>query len=160
MTATKSVSATRRGGWRRTLQSCRICCGDRRVGALRSRRRNGCAIFLRKWNLRMKRAETMLEELVRHVRPPRGCAIVLAECDRPGQPMQTGSRHAAIWNCKSSFVTVKKSPNGAGKTHKSTGQTLRFLPVNVAWSFGFERWTAKESRARRYCRQPPPLLSF
>jgi hypothetical protein len=28
----------------------------------------------------MKRAEAMLEELVRHVRPPRGCAIVLTEC--------------------------------------------------------------------------------
>ncbi len=32
----------------------------------------------------MKRAETMLEELVRHVRPPRGCAIVLAECESTG----------------------------------------------------------------------------
>jgi hypothetical protein len=27
----------------------------------------------------MKPAESMLEELVRHVRPPRGCAIVLTE---------------------------------------------------------------------------------
>ncbi len=80
--------------------------------------------------------------------------------NRPGQPMQTGSRHAAIWNCKSSFVTVKKSPNGAGKTHKSTGQTLRFLPVNVAWSFGFERWTAKESRARRVLPPAPATFKF
>jgi len=32
----------------------------------------------------MKRAEAMLEELVRHVRPPRGCAIVLAECKSTG----------------------------------------------------------------------------
>ena len=32
----------------------------------------------------MKRAEAMLEELVRHVRPPRGCAIVLMECKSTG----------------------------------------------------------------------------
>ena len=32
----------------------------------------------------MKRAEAMLEELVQHVRPPRGCAIVLAECESTG----------------------------------------------------------------------------
>ena len=74
--------------------------------------------------------------------------------------MQTGSRHAAIWNCKSSFVTVRKSPNGAGQTHKSTGQALRFLPVNVAWSFGFQRWTAKESRARRVLPPAPATFKF
>jgi hypothetical protein len=34
----------------------------------------------------MKRAEAMLEELVRHVRPPGGCAIVLVEC-KLSQPM-------------------------------------------------------------------------
>jgi hypothetical protein len=87
----------------------------------------------------MKRAEAMLEELVRHVRPPRGCAIVLTEYNRPGQPIQIGSLHPAIWNCKSSSVTVRKSPDGAGQTPKSTGQELRFLPVNVAWPFGFQR---------------------
>jgi hypothetical protein len=32
----------------------------------------------------MKRAEAMLEELVRHVRPPRGCAIVLTEYKSTG----------------------------------------------------------------------------
>jgi hypothetical protein len=32
----------------------------------------------------MKHAEAMLEELVRYVRPPRGCAIVLMECKSTG----------------------------------------------------------------------------
>ena len=52
----------------------------------------GAAITAPKWlcylsaqkEFAMKRAEAMLEELVRHVRPPRGCALVLTEYKTTG----------------------------------------------------------------------------
>jgi len=36
----------------------------------------------------------------------------------------------------------------------STGQALRFLPVNVAWSFGFRRQTATKDARVEHCRRP------
>ena len=87
----------------------------------------------------MKRAEAMLEELVQHVRPPRGCAIVLTEYNSTGSTDPNWVAASGNMELQSSSVTVRKSPDGAGQTHKSTGQALRFLPVNVAWPFGFQR---------------------
>jgi hypothetical protein len=98
----------------------------------------------------MKPAEGVLKELVLHVRPPRGRAIVLTEWNSSGP---TDPNWVAAWERRSSSAIVIKSPICVKQTQKSTGLTSRLLLVSTGWLFGFRRSIAATRRVRSQARR-------
>ena len=89
----------------------------------------------------MKDAETVLREITLHVRPPRGCAIVLLEWE-PKVPNDQNciASYRNMWTRRVSFVSTKKLPRCGRRTRSLIGLRFRSVWVRTAVPlFGFPR---------------------
>ena len=80
----------------------------------------------------MRAAEATLKELVLHVSPPRGCAIVLTELKSSGPTDPNWVAACGIMEARRLSRFNEKVVDCGGRTRRSTGLTCRFLSAGTA----------------------------
>jgi hypothetical protein len=80
----------------------------------------------------MRAVQATLKELVLHVSPPRGCAIVLTELKSGGPTDPNWVAACGIMEAQPLNRFNGRSLSCGGRTRRSTGLTSRFLSAGTA----------------------------